>query len=121
MCTIVKQVCEVLGGILLPRYIFFPQNQQVQDQIDGFRDCAVFPHRVAPLDGGRVPIIAPLQSPEDYVNQKGFHVVTLQGLVDSSYCFVDIFVGWPAKVHVVRIFQSSPWFSHCCARTFLPL
>ena len=69
VCTIVKQVCEVLAGILLPRYIFFPQNQQeVQDQIDGFRDRAGFPQVVAALDGCHVPIIAPLQSPEDYMN-----------------------------------------------------
>lgn len=47
VCTIVKQVCEALAGILLPRYIFFPQNQQeVQDQIDGFRDRAGFPHLI---------------------------------------------------------------------------
>lgn len=122
VCTIVKQVCEVLAGILLPRYIFFPQNQQeVQDQIDGFRDRAGFPQVVAALDGCHVPIIAPLQSPEDYVNRKGFHAVTLQGLVDSNYRFVDIFVGWPAKVHDARVFKNSPLFSHCCARTFLPL
>ena len=122
VCSIVKQVCEVLAGILLPRYIFFPQNQQeVQDQIDDFRDRVGFPQVVAALDGCHVPIIAPLQSPEDYVNRKGFHAVTLQGLVDSNYRFVDIFVGWPAKVHDARVFQNSPLFSHCCARTFLPL
>ena len=122
VCSIVKQVCEVLAGILLPRYIFFPQNQQeVQDQIDGFRDRAGFPQVVAALDGCHVPIIALLQSPEDYVNRKRFHTVTLQGLVDSNYRFVDIFVGWPAKVHDARVFKNSPLFSHCCARTFLPL
>ena len=124
MCTIVKQVCEVLAGILLPRYIFFPQNQQeVQDQIDAFRsrDRAGFLQVVAALDGCHVPIIAPLQSPEDYVKRKGFHAVTLQGLVDSNYRFVDICVGWPAKVHDARVFKNSPLFSHCCARTFLPL
>ena len=122
MCTIVKQVCEVLAGILLPRYIFFPQNQQeVQDQINGFRDRARFPQVVAALDGCHVPIIAPLQSPEDYVNRKGFHAVTLQGLVDNNYRFVDICVGWPAKVHDAHVFKNSPLFSHCCVRTLLPL
>lgn len=122
VCTIVKQVCEVLVGILLSRYIYFPQNrQEVQDEIDGFRDRAGFPQVVAALDGCHVPIIAPLQSSEDYVNRKGFYAVTLQGLVDSNYRFVDIFVGWPAKVHDARVFRNSPLFSHCCARTFLPL
>ena len=121
VCTIVKQVCEVLVGILLSRYIYFPQNrQEVQDEIDGFRDRAGFPQVVAALDGCHVPIIAPLQSSEDYVNWKGFYAVTLQGLVDSNYRFVDIFVGWPAKVHDARVFRNSPLFSHCCARTFPP-
>ena len=55
------------------------------------------------------------------MNRKGFHAVTLQGLVDSNYRFVDIFVGWPAKVNDARVFKNSPLFSHCCARTFLPL
>ena len=73
VCTIVKQVCEVLVGILLSRYIYFPQNrQEVQDEIDGFRDRAGFPQVVAALDGCHVPIIAPLQSSEDYVNRKNF-------------------------------------------------
>ena len=122
VCTIVKQVCEVLAGILLPQYIFSPQNQQeVQDQIDGIRDRAGFPQVVAALGSCHVPIIAPLQSPEDYVNRKRFHAVTLQGLVDSNYRFVDIFVGWPAKVHDAHVFKNSPLFSHCCVRTFLPL
>ena len=80
-----------------------------------------FPQVLAALHGCHVPIIAPLQSPEDYVNRKAFHAVTLQGLVYSNYRFVDILVGWPAKVHDARVFKNSPLFSHCCARTFLPL
>ena len=67
---------------------FFPQNQlEVHDQIDGLRDRAGFPQIVAALDGCHVSIIAPLQSPEDYENRKGFHAVTLLGLVDSLYRF----------------------------------
>ena len=76
---------------------------------------------MAALDVCHVPIIAPLQSPEDYVNRKGFHAVTLQGLVDSNYRFVDILVGWPVKVHDMRVFKNSQLFFHCCARTFLLL
>ena len=80
VCTIVKKICEVLAGILLPWYIFFLQNQQEeQDQIDFFfRDCTGFPQVVAALHGCHVPMIAPLQSLENYVNRKGFHAVTVQ-------------------------------------------
>ena len=83
--------------------------------------AGLHPQVVAALDGCHVPVIVPLQSPEDYVNWKGFQEVTLQGLVDSNYRFVDSFVGWPAKVHNARLFKNLPLFSHCCGRTFLPL
>ena len=43
--------------------------------------AGLHPQVVAALDGCHVPVIAPLQSPEDYVNWKGFQAVTLQGLV----------------------------------------
>ena len=38
VCGIVKHVCEVIVRILLPRYIYVPQNrQEVQDKIDSFK------------------------------------------------------------------------------------
>ena len=33
--------------------------------------------------------------------------VILQGFVDSSYRLIDIYVGWPAKVHDARVFANS--------------
>ena len=78
-----------------------------------------FPQVVGAVDGCHVPIIGPEQSPEDYINRKGFHSLILQGLVDSDYRFLDICVGWPGKVHNARIFKNSPLFALCCARTFL--
>ena len=121
VCGIVKQVCEVIVRILLPRYIYVPQSrQEEQEKIDGFKSCAGFPQIVVAVDDCHVPIIGPEQSPEDYINRKGFHSLILQGLVDSDYRFLDICVGWPGKVHDARVFKNSPLFALCCARTFLP-
>ena len=73
-----EQVCEVVASISSSGYIFFLQNQQeVQEQMNGLRDGVGFPQIVAAVDSCDVPIIAPLQSPEDYVTRKGFHAVTL--------------------------------------------
>ena len=63
-----------------------------------------FAQVVGAVDGCRVPIIGPEQSPEDYINRKGFHLLILQGLVDSDCRFLDICVGWPGKVHDARVF-----------------
>ena len=78
-----------------------------------------FPQVVGAVDGCHVPIIGPEQSPEDYINRKGFHSLILQGLVDSDYRFLDICVGWPSKVQNARVFKNSPLFALCCAQTFL--
>lgn len=122
VCGIVKQVCEVIVRILLPKHIYVPRNrQEVQDNIDGFKNRAGFPQVVAAVDGCHVPIIGPRQSPDDYINRKGFHSLILQGLVDCEYRFLDVCVGWPGKVHDARVFKNSPLFALCCARTFLPL
>lgn len=121
VCGIVKQVCEVIVRILLPRYIYVPRSrQEVQEKIDGFESRAGFPQVVGAVDGCHVPIIGPEQSPDDYINRKGFHSLILQGLVDFDYRFLDICVGWPGKVHDARVFKNSPLFALCCARTFLP-
>lgn len=122
VCCIVRQVCEVIVRLLLPRYIYLPQNrQEIQEKIECFEDRAGFPQVVGAVDGCHVPIIAPQQSPDDYVNRKGFHSLLLQGLVDCDYRFLDICVGWPGKVHDARVFKNSPLFALCCARTFLPI
>ena len=110
-CGIVKQVSKVIVRILLPKYIYVPQNRrEVQDKIDGFKSATV--------DGCHLPIIGRQQSPDDYINRKGFHSLIHKGLVDCNYRFLDICVGCPGKVHDA---QNSPLFALCCARTFLPL
>ena len=75
---------------------------------------------MAGIDGCHVLIIGPQQSPDDYINRKGFHSLILEGLVDFGYRFIDICVGWPGKVHDARVFKNSPLFALCSARTFLP-
>ena len=71
VCGIVKKVCEVIVRILLPRYIYVPQNrQEVQDKINGFESRAGFPQVVGAVDGRYVPTIGPQQSPDDCINRK---------------------------------------------------
>ena len=121
VCGIVKQVCEVIVRIPLPRYIYVPRSrQEVQEKIEGFESWAGFPQVVGAVDGCNVPIIGAEQIPDDYISRKGFHLLILQGLVDFDYRFLDICVGWPGKVHDARVFKNSTLFALCCAWTFLP-
>ncbi len=42
---------------------------------------------------------APSHNPADYYNRKGFHSVTLQGVVDHNIKFWDVSISWPGRDH----------------------
>ena len=119
VCEIVVQVCNAIVQFLLPRYIRLPQSaQEIRERIDESRDRAGFPQVVACVDGCHIPIKAPQNNPEDYVNRKGFHSIILQGLVDANYLFLDVCVGWPGKVHDARLFKNSSLYTSLCGGVF---
>ncbi|CAG2214017.1 unnamed protein product [Mytilus edulis] len=59
------------------------------------------------IDGTHIPILAPKEVPADYHNRKGFYSIILQAVVDSSYKFWNINVGWAGRVHDARVFANS--------------
>lgn len=119
VCEIVVQVCNAIVQFLLPRYIRLPQSaQEIRERIDESLDRAGFPQVVACVDGCHIPIKAPQNNPEDYVNRKGFHFIILQGLVDANYLFLDVCVGWPGKVHDACLFKNSSLCTSLCGGVF---
>ena len=62
------------------------------------------------IDGTHIPIIAPTESRTVYVKGKGFYSVIMQAVVDSTYLFRDVVVGWPRSVHDARVFSNSAIF-----------
>ena len=67
------------------------------------------------IDGSHVPIIRPQESASDYYNRKGFYSIIMQGVVDFRGRFMDVYIGWPGKVHdasvlkFVTLCQSKQW------------
>ena len=53
---------------------------------------------VGAIDGSHIPIAGTAMNHTDYYNRKGWYSVILQGVVDHSYRFLDINVGWPGSV-----------------------
>ena len=37
--------------------------------------------------------------PSDYYNRKGWHSILMQGTVNHLGLFMDVYIGWPGRVH----------------------
>ena len=107
VCNCVKEVCEAMVKALKSLFIFLPKGDELDRIIDMYNDRWGFPMCGGAIDGTHIPITAPVENPADYVNRKGFHSIIMQALVDSSYLFRDIVIGWPGSVHDARVLSNS--------------
>ena len=102
-----KEVCAAIVKILLPKYIRIPTGDSLKAVIEGFQEKLGFPQCVGVVDGTHIPIVSPVECPADYYNRKGWHSIIMQGTVDHLGHFIDIYVGWPGRVHDARVFVNS--------------
>lgn len=51
VCLVVKEVCQAVCKILLPKYIKFPQGEDLQKVVDGFKRKYGFPQCIGVIDG----------------------------------------------------------------------
>ena len=63
------------------------------------------------MDGSHIPIIASPVNAKDYYNRKGFHSISLQGVVNHQCKFMDVYIGWPGSVHDARVLANSNIFT----------
>ena len=120
VCMITKEVCSCVVTELLPTYIKFPTGTCLKQVVEGFRTVYGFPQCAGAVDGTHIPIVSPPECPADYYNRKGFHSVLMQGTVDNQGLFIDIYVGWPGRVHDARVFVNSSLFKRGQTKTLLP-
>jgi hypothetical protein len=86
----VTQFCESLVN---KRHLFikFPRTRVEKDRLKHkFFNVGGFPSTIAVIDGFQVPIIAPSENENDYVNRKGWHSINVQGMTDADNVFVNI-------------------------------
>lgn len=98
-CTvfcIVKDTCQAIVDILLPKYISFPEGKKLKETVQGFHDRWGIPQCAGLIDGFHIPVTPPSLNHTDYYNRKGWYSVILQAVVDQNYLFTDICVDWPA-------------------------
>lgn len=90
-----------------PLVIKWPNNVEKQAIQESFHRIAGFPGVIGAVDGTYVPIKAPHENPEVYINRKCFHGITLQAIATPKLKFIDCFTGYPSSVSDIRIFRNS--------------
>lgn len=97
-----------------------PEGEELDNDIQIFNDTWGFHQCVGAVDGSHITIKAPPEYHADYYKRKGWYSIMLQAVVDSSYRFIDINVGWPGMLHDARVFSNSKMFAKGMEGTLLP-
>lgn len=120
VCMITKEVCYHIVRELLPQYIQLPQADALKEVISSFASDYGFPQCAGAVDGTHIPISSPQECPADYYNRKGWHSIIMQGTVNNRGLFIDVYVGWPGRVHDARVFANSSLYKKGCDDKLFP-
>jgi hypothetical protein len=120
VCMVTKEVCGAIVKVLLPRYIRVPTGDELTKVVEGFKEGLGFPQCAGVIDGTHIPIVSPEECPADYYNRKGFHSIVMQGMVDIVGRFMEVYIGWPGRVHDARVFVNSSLYKRGQDGTLFP-
>lgn len=85
----------------------WPTQERAQVIMDDFQMHRGLPGVRGFVDGSHIPIKAPEECPENYINRKHFHTVNFTVICDHELRFLDCYAGWPGSVHDSRVFKNS--------------
>ena len=114
------QTCRAIVSHLLPQYVKIPEGEHLKQILRGFETIWGFPQAAGAIDGTHIPIIRPDESASDYYNRKGYYSIIMQAMVDYRGLFMDVYIGWPGKVHDARVFVNSSLYSKGMNGTLFP-
>ena len=116
---IVVETCHSIATHLLPQYVQIPNGDRLKEIVEGFETCWGFLQAAGAIDGSHIPIIRPDESASDYYNRKGYYSIIMQAMVDFRGLFMDVYIGWPGKVHDARVFVNSSLYKGMNSTLFL--
>ena len=89
-------------------FIKFPKAEaETRQAIQKFQDISHFPQVVGALDGSHIPIKAPKEELNEYVNRKSFHCIVLQGVADANRKFLHVSTSYAGSIHDARVLRMS--------------
>lgn len=112
VCLVVREFRHSVRKVLLPKYIKFPEGDDLKVVVGGFIHKYGFPQCVGAIDGSHIPISAQLIT----IIEKG----GTQLFVNHLGLFTDVYVGWPGRVHNAIVFTKSAIYQKCHRGNLLP-
>lgn len=113
-----REICFSIVRNLMGKFIQWPTcNEETLRAVqNGFNSGLQLPGCIGCIDSTHIPIKAPQQDENAYVNRKGFHSVILQGVCDHQRKFIDVFCGCVGSTHDATVLRSSPLYEAVCDR-----
>jgi hypothetical protein len=104
-----RRLNSVINFILTLRreFIKWPDYDQMQNISIQFRRKQGIRNVIGAIDGCHIKIHKPKDNQESYYNRKGFHSLLLQGIVDNTKLFLDVYCGEPGSIHDARLLRKS--------------
>ena len=109
-CVAIRRLLTFLADHLLDKLIVWPSDAAQQQSSALYEETKGFPGVIGMVDGTHIPIRKPKDRGIDYYNRKDFYSVVLQAVVNDKLEFIDIYTGWPGKVHDACVFRNSPLY-----------
>ena len=118
VCVIVHDTCKAIC-LTFSEFIAFPTGPELDIVMEGFKEkCGVI-QCVGAIDGSHIPVTAPSLQHSDFYNRKGWYSIIIQAVVQHSYLFRDVYIGWPGSVHDARVFGHSSLYKKATAGSIL--
>ncbi|XP_066456993.1 putative nuclease HARBI1 [Eleutherodactylus coqui] len=114
-----KRVVCALSS-LAEDFIVWPKGEAAEIIVASFKEINGFPGVLGVIGGSDIPIKAPHEEPESYINRKQFHSIRLQAVCDNKLMFTDCFVGCPGSMHDATVFGKSELSEKLLDPNFLP-
>ena len=105
-----QRVCDAIKNNLAEHLIKWPSGGRAVEVMEGFEEQERVPAVIGAIDGSHIPIRAPRECPENYINRKDFHSIVLQACCDHEMFFTNCYCGWPGSVHDSRVLRNSDIF-----------
>ncbi|KAL2525655.1 hypothetical protein Adt_10709 [Abeliophyllum distichum] len=111
---LVLEVCSAIRKVLMPKYLQWPDEENVSRIKDEFEAISGIPNVVGAMYTTHIPIIAPKISVAAYFNKrhternrKTSYSITVQGVVDPRGVFTDVCIGWPGSMPDDQVLEKS--------------